>query len=231
MSQTHRLCSRWCSVHSSVRVLQFPSQRRRFSCRWFPQNRQENYTKYHLFGRWFLLLLSYAHNHAVSLCVQRTNTAGKSEHRRSPRIDIFNNSFHYASTVRATACRTSTNCSPENLVVFCQKIYDSLSFSAAFIPIFFIHLLVCIPSLRPDRRLAPFIPAIYAREKFFAFNFIHCFMHVGTQKISHNITRWFSRLCRNCCRQGIKIKHEKYIQNWCFCRCYCSLSNNFCSFL
>lgn len=63
--------------------------------------------------------------------------------QKIPCIDIFNNSFYCASTIRATACRTSSNCSPENLVVLCQKrniyiyvIVSALAFCRFSLPFF-----------------------------------------------------------------------------------------------
>lgn len=40
--------------------------------------------------------------------------------------------------------------------------------------------------------------------------FMRKYVCAGTQKISYNFTRWFSRLCRNCCRQGITHLEEMF---------------------
>lgn len=70
----------------------------------------------------FVSNFAYYHRHSLTLTftlhIARFTSAGNSKYRRIPCIDIFNNSLYYASTERATACRTSSNCSPHS--IFCS---------------------------------------------------------------------------------------------------------------
>lgn len=150
-----------CSVHSSVRVLSFSSERRWTErCRWLPQKPQENYTKYHLFGRWFpfcsipTLQISPAHSmHSTYRWEKWTQ-----------KIPLY---WHFQQFILLRF-----NCASDSLSYFHQL--QSREFSS-FLPenFFFLlisfHFVVCIPSMRPDRRFAPSIPTVWKPEKILHF--------------------------------------------------------------
>lgn len=86
------------------------------------------------------------------------------------------------------------------VVIFILFLYFRLVFSFCFFSAIFSH-------------------SIYVRNIswFFLLTFCCCcltlkskmfcipFQNAGTEEISYNITWWISRLCRNCCRQGINV--------------------------
>lgn len=124
---------------------------------------------------------------------------------------------------RATACRIfrQTNGDPENLVVLVNDIQQnyihqslcSSNFYFVFVfssRIFFLFLLCHILSFNLcEKHFLIFSPDILLcccccltlKSKMFCIPF----QNAGTEEISYNITWWISRLCRNCCRQGINV--------------------------
>lgn len=118
----------------------------------------------------FVLLLNFFFS-SVCASIHIELPLGKivSVQRRSPCIDIFNNSFYYASIQRATACLTASNSHPEQrsreqkkmkLVFSCQN-FSCSNFTLSSISFF----VVC--SVRSQ----------FKRKKYFLFNLIHVCIH------------------------------------------------------